>query len=281
VAENQLFENETAFYELISCLPVGISRPHVPPFHFHTNRHLVLGDMAGRGVVSYGLKDSLSVKQMKCALVEVAKLHSVGLQDTVDLAPGPVKTLGGPASDTHSHLLQDIYAGSIDSFREATSGHLDKEEWEALEQLKHEINGTLALLAQGRSPRLTHGDFWAGNLLFSEVDDCVVAVLDFQFSCFDAVPFLDVASILGSSLDCSTRRAHDVELLETYVSARTDLASEPHEQARLLHGLQQYYLPLAAAFCVGFGVDNAQKEGVLIDRFIPLLKDYCSARSRA
>uniref|UniRef100_A0AC35GM19 CHK kinase-like domain-containing protein n=1 Tax=Panagrolaimus sp. PS1159 TaxID=55785 RepID=A0AC35GM19_9BILA len=61
---------------------------------------------------------------------------------------------------------------------------------------------------------LSHDDFWAGNLLFSD-DGKLITILDWQISRFTS-PTQDFAALLALSLSSDCRRKNEMKYLEFY-----------------------------------------------------------------
>ncbi|GMT12492.1 hypothetical protein PFISCL1PPCAC_3789, partial [Pristionchus fissidentatus] len=71
---------------------------------------------------------------------------------------------------------------------------------------------------EGISPTLIHCDLWPGNLLFHKegTELGLLSIIDWQ--CFKiGNPLLDVASVIGESMNAVDRRAHKDVVLQAYV----------------------------------------------------------------
>lgn len=130
---------------------------------------------------------------------------------------------------------------------------------------------------------LTHGDFRLDNLFFYE--DGSVGVIDWQL-CMRAPGQADLVYFCANNLDIETRRAHDLDLIERYVSALH--ANGVPSDAVTVESVTRGYLEGLVFYAVSFGaslltIDPANERGValfeaLVRRTFAALDDHSAGR---
>ena len=165
-----------------------------------------------------------SVEQARDALVNLAGLHGPRWCD-----PGlvEVETLGRNGPDEIALLLQ-MYGPTTELFLDGLGDLVSAEDATTIRACESVLEAWLL----GRAERfgLVHGDYRLDNLMFPPQGPGVVAV-DWQTLSL-GLPARDVSYFLGTSLEASTRRTHERELVAAY------------HDALVAHGVTGYDLDL-------------------------------------
>jgi hypothetical protein len=211
------YERETRFYtELASTVDMRV------PVCFHgdwtpeTNEFvLVLEDMApaAQGDQLTGC----SLEQARDAVRELAKLHGPRWDDPtlsdIDWIEHDNAADGDEAGSGLAMMWQMFFPGFSGTYR----SHLSADEFELAEQ----FGGRIAQWRNGRSgPKVvTHGDYRLDNMLFAtSAGGAPIAVVDWQTPAHGS-PITDLSYFIGAGLLPPERRAHERELIATYLEA--------------------------------------------------------------
>ena len=208
----RLYEREVRFYaELLGRVNVRAPRCYYGDVEPDTGRFvLILEDLSPASPINQ--LAGFNVDHAGHAMDQAAALH----------AP-----LWGDASLTEldwlirssaqAEMMSEVLPKLIDAFLARYQDDLEPECLALIDSLK----GHMAAFWDGqRGPlTVTHGDFRADNMLFGAQDGAVpLAVVDWQ-TVGQGPGLLDVAYVLGTSLDTEVRRANEEELVGRYHAA--------------------------------------------------------------
>ncbi|MCU1392587.1 MAG: hypothetical protein JWM34_1015 [Ilumatobacteraceae bacterium] len=217
------FVKEVGFYATIAST-VAVRTPrcwHAAIADDTLTFSLLLDDLAPAvpGVQKHGC----SVAQAHDALRNLAGLHAPRWNDPALLE---IDFLAPPDAGV-ADFLGAIYSDMAAQFTDRYSAALDATE----SQIIRDVGALLGRwqIARPRPFTVSHGDYRLDNLMFP-IEGDGVAVLDWQ-TVSAAPPSRDVAYFLGNSIEVEVRRAHEHDLIATYVSALRDLGVAAYSEA--------------------------------------------------
>ena len=208
----KFYERENRFYtELADTIEIAV--PHCYLSHSDPERGefvLVLEDLAG--LTQTDQATGASLDQARLAVQSVARMHSqwwdTTRTDQLDWMPWVNEPL---ERDQSIEIYQHGWYPFLDRF----GGALTAEQIEAGALIRNRFGGVIEHL--GRAPlTIAHGDYRIDNLFFAPNSSTrPVVVIDWQIAMRTRGVF-DVAYFLGTSLQTSSRRRHERQLIAEY-----------------------------------------------------------------
>ena len=208
------YEREVGFYrELAATVDMRVPAAHHAEWTAATNDFvLVLEDMAParQGDQLTGC----SLPQAHDAVRELAKLHGPRWDDP---SLYDVDWLDRDKGEESTNGLAVMWQMLFPSWAATYRSHLDDDEFELAER----FGGMIAAWRGGRTgPKtLTHGDYRLDNMLFGTPEGGPpVTVVDWQTPTHGE-PITDLSYFVGAGLLPDDRRAHERELVSSYIEA--------------------------------------------------------------
>ena len=205
------YASEVGFYtQLAPSLDVGTPRCWYGAIVDDKSRFtLLLDDVpdATPGVQARGC----TVAQARAAIANLVGLHAPRWNDPALLDHRFLMR----STDSMAAMMGQLLPTATEQFVERYESQLSEGERATLQTVARVIGPWL--LARPEPFTVLHGDYRLDNLLFSRLDDGVVAV-DWQTAALGP-PMRDVAYFLGTSLETPLRRAHEEQLVREYHSA--------------------------------------------------------------
>ncbi|MCA9541964.1 MAG: phosphotransferase [Myxococcales bacterium] len=232
---------------------------------------LVLADLAqarpGRQ------REGLSPAEAKAALEAIAEAHAVYWQQT----PLTDAWLDTRTAARWPQVAQ-LFRGVLPAFLARFGPRLPPETAALCEALAAGFVDWRTRLADG--PRtVVHADFRADNLLFTDTEAGPRAtILDWQMTALDAAE-VDVAGLIGGSLDVEARRAHEAALIDAWHAALCQRGVKgwdreaAHGRARLA-SLEGVAMAVIASMLVGHDARGEALFAVLAERHIRHALDH-------
>jgi hypothetical protein len=157
-----------------------------------------------------------SLEQAVLVVRSIARLHARWWNDR---RVAGLDWLGGdPDNSTGTNTLQKLYQDAWSRSTDTLAHIYPSELFVIAEQFGHGLTSVLQAAATGNQT-LNHGDCHLGNLFFG--DDQAVFT-DWQ-NVMVTSPALDIAYFVQGSLPVETRRAHERELLDIYLSTLREI----------------------------------------------------------
>lgn len=254
-----MFEAEVKFFrELADQVSVGLPEVMFAEINSGTAEFvIVMEDLSDLNMVEQS--EGMSFAQAEAAVSVLAHIHAVwwGRAQAPDLEWIP--TMTGPRIEYVDQLLTQI----LPVFLEGFAKYLPDDGAELYKRFAGnylKINKVLA----GRSPwTLVHQDYRVENLLFGPPGSGRVVVIDWQ-GIGRGPGAYDLAYILGGSMSSKLRRAHEKDLVTTYLERLMGLGVTDYSFDQLWddYGHAQLMGGLATAMVVGGGMDLSNERGV-------------------
>lgn len=213
-------EREVKFYEITRnpeyqriCLKSGMVLP-IPECYFATYAQdcatIVMNNLKAENHKTVIIKEGSTFAQTKVALKAIAFIHATGYIFLAHNADR--KNLGEITKPLDTDVLDQFFIPNLKTLVEMYEGTPTAESFRAL------IPATKSIYSyQLKYPLLKtiiHGDFWAGQLLFSD-DESNAIVIDWQF-CNIGNPVGDIMSMFFMSSDIEVLDNHLEEVLKEY-----------------------------------------------------------------
>jgi Ecdysteroid kinase-like family len=208
-----LYEREVRFYQQIADV-VGITTPRCRYAEIDTGSGsfaLVLDDLAPAREADQ--LSGLSPDDASTALGELAGLHAAGWGDPRQLGLGWLHDLRQRYNSVYPQILPPLF----DAFAERYRDQLDPDHLAIITAFRPHV-GRFSTEQPGPLTVL-HGDYRTDNMLFDAAGGTIpLAVVDWQ-TMVTGPALLDVAFLLGASLDPPDRRLHEFDLVGEYHKA--------------------------------------------------------------
>jgi Phosphotransferase enzyme family len=213
-----LYEREIRFYQDLAGV-VGITTPRCRYAEIDTGSGLfalVLDDMAPARETDQ--LSGLSPDDASTALGELAGLHAAGWGDPRQLGLGWLLDLRQRYNAVYPEILPPLF----DAFAERYGDQLDPDHLAIITEFRPHV-GRFSTEHAG-PPTVLHGDYRTDNMLFDAAGGTIpLAVVDWQ-TMVTGPALLDVAFLLGASLDPADRRVHEFDLVGEYHKALSSRA---------------------------------------------------------
>jgi Phosphotransferase enzyme family len=211
----RLYEREIRFYRELADV-VAITTPRCLYAEFDTGSGmfaLVLDDLAPARNTDQ--LSGLGPDDACTALLELAGLHAPLWGDPGRLGLGWLRDLREQYDSLYPLFVPPLFDGFVERYGDAlTPDHL-----EIITAFKPHLGRFMA--ARPGPSAVIHGDYRTDNMLFDAADGTIpLAVVDWQ-TILTGPPLVDVAFLLGASLDPADRRAHEQDLVREYHRALT------------------------------------------------------------
>jgi Ecdysteroid kinase-like family len=208
-----LYAREVRFYQELADV-VGITTPRCRYAEIDASTGmfaLVLDDLAPARDTDQ--LSGLTPDDACTALLELSGLHATRWGDPRRLGLGWLQDLREHFSPLYAEVLPTLF----DGFAERYGDQLAPDQLEIITAFRPHIGRFLA--EQAGPSAVIHGDYRTDNMLFDAAGGRIpLAVIDWQT--IQAGPALvDVAFLLGASLDPADRRAHEHDLVREYHKA--------------------------------------------------------------
>jgi hypothetical protein len=208
-----LYAREIHFYQNLAHV-VGITTPRCLFAEIDTGSGmfaLVLDDLAPARQTDQ--LSGLSPGDARTALGELAALHAARWGDPRQLGLAWLQDLRERFSPLYAQLLPTLF----DGFAGRYGDHLEPDQLEIITTFRAHLGRFLA--EQAEPSAVIHGDYRADNMLFDAAGGTIpLAVIDWQ-TIQTGPALVDVAFLLGASLDPADRRAHEHDLVREYHEA--------------------------------------------------------------
>ena len=166
---------------------------------------IVLHDLCSDGLKLSVVPEGNSLEQIKCALATVAVIHGAGI--------ATIKKHGTHPGDIplNPSIFKDYVTHGINKQIELFEGT------STVNTLKALLSRETELLSMKKYPLVDtflHGDFWAGNIMFSQ-GNRKACIFDWQFA-YVGNPVCDILTFIFISGEVSCFTEHLTEILECY-----------------------------------------------------------------
>jgi hypothetical protein len=190
-----------------------------------------------------------SVAETEIAVRQAARLHAP-FWDATELVGNPWLDISATYWERFAAMMPEWWSG----FRGRYAARLSEDDLALGQAFTDNIRGYYRAL---RSAPFTvqHGDFRPDNVLFDAAGgDVPLVVLDWQTVIF-APGAVDVAYFVGGALDTTTRRQHEVSLLQAYhdelaAQGVTDYSADDLRRHYAVGTFQNFVIGVAAAMLV-------------------------------
>jgi hypothetical protein len=205
-----LYEREIRFYTELAHV-VGITTPRCLHAEFDSGSGmfaLVLDDLAPARETDQ--LSGLSPDDACTALGELARLHAARWGDPRRLGLGWLEDLREHQSASYAGLLPLLFDGFVGRYGD----QLEPDYLEIITAFRPHL-GQFLVERPGPSA-VIHGDYRTDNMLFDAAGGTIpLAVIDWQ-TIMTGPALVDVAFLLGASLDPADRRAHEDDMVREY-----------------------------------------------------------------
>ena len=208
-----LYEREVRFYSELAGV-VGITTPRCRYAEIDNGTGmfaLVLDDLAPARETDQ--LAGLSPDDASTALGELAGLHGATWGDPRQHGLGWLLDIRERYSSVNTQVLPPLF----DGFAERYGDQLEPDHLEIITAFRPHLARFLA--EQSEPLAVIHGDYRTDNMLFDAAGGTIpLAVVDWQ-TIVTGPALVDVAFLLGASLDPADRRVHECDLLRAYHKA--------------------------------------------------------------
>lgn len=252
-----MYEAEVRFYnELAPQIPTGIPAVHLATIVAGTAEFVVvMEDLSHLELVDQAA--GMTPDQAAAATRVLADVHAAfwGRVDTpeLDWVPAPL----GARVEMVSQMLPQLLPIYLDRFADVLpAGGVDHIEWFAADSL-----AAYQALNASTAATLVHSDYRVENLLFGDPAADEVVVIDWQ-GLGRAPGTLDLAYLLSGSMQIEDRRAHERDLVRTYVERLASHGTEvDHDDVWHNYRIAQTTGGLAVSMVGGATLDLANERG--------------------
>jgi aminoglycoside/choline kinase family phosphotransferase len=208
-----LYAREVRFYQELADV-VGITTPRCLYAEIDASSGmfaLVLEDLApARDADQLA---GLSHDDASTAVLELAGLHAARWGDPRRLGLGWLQDLREHSNALYAEFLPPLFDGFVGRYGD----QLGPEQLEIITSFKPHLGRFIT--EQAEPLALIHGDYRSDNMLFDAADGKIpLAVIDWQ-TILTGPALVDVAFLLGASLEEADRRAHERDLVREYHEA--------------------------------------------------------------
>ena len=208
-----LYEREIRFYRELADV-VGITTPRCLYAEIDTGTGmfaLVLDDLAPARETDQ--LSGLGSDDACTAVLELAGLHAARWGDPRRLGLGWLQDLREQYNALYTQVLPPLFDGFVERYGD----QLEPDYLEIITAFKPHL---ARFIAEQQQPlAVIHGDYRTDNMMFDAAGGTIpLAVIDWQ-TIVTGPALVDVAFLLGASLDPADRRAHEHDLVREYHKA--------------------------------------------------------------
>ncbi len=254
-----MFEAEVRFYaELGEKTGTGLPEIHFAEIESGTAEFvIVMEDLSD--LIMVDQSTGMSFEQALAAVKVLANIHAVWWDKVQTEELEWIPSMIGPRIEYVDQVLPQIYP----VFAETFAAGLPEGGAELTEEFSRSYLSLNKKLAERAPWTLAHQDYRVENMLFGDIDNDQVVVIDWQ-GIGRGPGAYDLAYLLGGSMDTDLRRAYEKDLVSAYHTELCENGVEGYSSERAWedYGFAHLLGGLATSIFAGGTLDLSNERGV-------------------